>query len=376
VRNGRGLVAVAIAVTACAGTGTVLAAKPRGLPILDNTPPTNVDGTPSRDPDKGGWYNHPVVYRFNGEDDQSGIASCDTVTYDGPDSAEAKVKGGCNDKAGNRTEVTDSLKYDGTKPSVGATPSRPPDHGGWYTHPVSFSFHGSDATSGIAGCTNATYSGPDDGSADVNGSCTDMAGNVGSRSLDIKYDATPPAQPRLFAVPTDHAIGLSWTASNDSVSFVVTRALATGTAPPITIYRGSGHNLADGGLQNGTKYTYTLFAYDAAGNFSASGIGAVPDGSTLRPFIDTQVSRPPLLSWKRVKSARYYNLQLWRGKVKVLSTWPRGAKLQLQLKWSYNGRRFRLLPGLYRWYVWPGIGRPAGHRYGPMVGSSSFRVLG
>jgi len=86
------------------------------------------------------------------------------------------------------------------------------------------------------------------------------------------------------------------------------------------------------------------------------------------------VSNPPLLTWKRVKGARYYNLQVWRGKVKVLSTWPRDSKLQLKLGWTHNGRRFRLLPGLYRWYVWPGISRPASHRYGPMVGSSSFRV--
>jgi hypothetical protein len=369
-------VAFAIAVTALAGTGSVLAAKPRGLPIFDNTPPTNVDGTPSRSPDKDGWYNHPVVFRFHGEDAQSGIASCDNVTYDGPDSAEAKVQGGCSGRAGNRTEVADSLKYDGTEPAVGASASRPPDHGDWYTHPVSFSFHGTDATSGLVGCTSATYSGPDDSSAGVDGSCTDAAGNVGARTVDIKYDATPPAQPRLFGVPADHAIGLSWSASNDSATFVVTRTAATGTTPPITIYRGSGRNLVDGGLQNGTKYNYTLFAYDAAGNFSVSGIGAVPDGSTLRPFIDTQVSKPPLLTWKRVKSARYYNLQLWRGKVKVLSTWPRKSNLQLQLKWSYKGRSFRLQPGLYRWYVWPGIGRRASHKYGPMVGSSSFRVLG
>ena len=86
------------------------------------------------------------------------------------------------------------------------------------------------------------------------------------------------------------------------------------------------------------------------------------------------MSNPPLLTWKRVKGARYYYLQVWRGKVKVLSTWPRDSKLQLKLGWTHNGRRFRLLPGLYRWYVWPGISRPASHRYGPMVGSSSFRV--
>jgi len=62
----------------------------------------------------------------------------------------------------------------------------------------------------------------------------------------------------------------------------------------------------------------------------------VPDGSSLRPFIDTEVSVPPRLSWAKVRKARYYNLQLFKGRKKILSTWPKRASLKLKstFRWS------------------------------------------
>ena len=50
----------------------------------------------------------------------------------------------------------------------------------------------------------------------------------------------------------------------------------------------------------------------------------MPDGSSLRPFLDTEVNHPPLLRWKKVRRAHYYNVQLYRGRTKVLSIWPKG----------------------------------------------------
>ena len=52
------------------------------------------------------------------------------------------------------------------------SPDRSPDANGWYARPVSVSIGGSDATSGLAGCSGGgTYSGPD-GRGSVGGSCT------------------------------------------------------------------------------------------------------------------------------------------------------------------------------------------------------------
>ena len=127
-----------------------------GLQVkFDSIGPDDVDGTPARGPDYGGWYTHPVSYVFHGTDPVpgSGLASCDSATYSGPDSASASVTAGCVDVAGNRSNSTDSLEYDATKPTVtGATGDRAPDHNGWYTHAVAFTFLGTDATSGIDSC--------------------------------------------------------------------------------------------------------------------------------------------------------------------------------------------------------------------------------
>src|SRR5256885_8711060 len=61
--------------------------------------------------------------------------------------------------------------------------ARGPDHDRWYNHPVEFAFHGTDASSGLQGCSTVTYGGPDSASATVTGTCRDVAGNVASRDV-------------------------------------------------------------------------------------------------------------------------------------------------------------------------------------------------
>jgi hypothetical protein len=90
----------------------------------------------------------------------------------------------------------------------------------------------------------------------------------------------------------------------------------------------------------------------------------------------TAVSAPPRLSWRTLKGATYYNVQLFRGKKKVLSAWPHGNHLQLKATWKYRGHRLGLKPGSYHWYVWPGLGGRTAQHYGRMIGRSSFRVSG
>ena len=87
------------------------------------------------------------------------------------------------------------------------------------------------------------------------------------------------------------------------------------------------------------------------------------------------VTRAPVLRWRIVAGARYYNVQLFRGARKVLSAWPVRARLRVHRTWRYGGVRRRLAPGVYRWYVWPGYGRRAAHRYGALVGTRRFVVV-
>jgi hypothetical protein len=112
---------------------------------------------------------------------------------------------------------------------------------------------------------------------------------------------------------------------------------------------------------------------DEASNRSGQQVTHVGTGALLRPAPAERVSSPPLLSWTPVKGARYYNVQVLRGK-RVLAAWPARTTLQLKRTWRLNGRRYRLRPGVYRWYVWPGFGRISANRYGGRLGGSTFVV--
>ena len=325
--------------------------------------------TADRSPDTSGWFNHPLTVSFSGTDAVSGTDSCSAAeNYAGPDSVEAVVGGVCVDKAGNVGLASLSVSYDATAPVVaGAEPARLPDANGWYNHPVVVGFRGSDATSGIASCTQATYAGPDSSDASVTGSCHDHAGNGGgSLPFGLRFDSTAPAIGGLRVKPGNGSAVLSWTASPDTTLVEIHRGAKR-------VYSGTGTTFTDKGLSNGVRYRYTLKSYDEAANSSTEDVAATPSGPLVSPAAGAVVNAPPRLAWKAVPKATYYHVQLWR-QGRILSAWPRGTSFQLRRSWVYNGRRYRLAPGRYRWYVWSGRGRPAQKNFGPLIGSSSFRV--
>jgi hypothetical protein len=134
---------------------------------------------------------------------------------------------------------------------------------------------------------------------------------------------------------------------------------------------------------------FEVRAVDATGNVDPTPaihrwtIGAAPvaarrtraASALLAPRPGARVTSPPLLRWRRVPRASYYNVQLFRGSVKVLSSWPTATRLQLRGRWTYLGRTRRLTAGTYRWYVWPGHGKASLRRYGRLLGGSTFRVV-
>jgi hypothetical protein len=327
--------------------------------------------------DCASWHSSNVTLRWTwsppGEDAASSGCLPTTFRTDTPAEGSTVV---CTvywgfDFAGAQATV----RVDKTPPKVtGATPARPPDYGGWYNHPVALAFQGSDALSGLAGCDSVVYSGPGGAGAPVTGGCRDLAGNRATASFPINYDATPPAPPQVQALPGNRGVRVSWVAPPDASQVVVSRSGPTGSAAAKTIYRGHGDAVRDHGLKNGVRYRYTVTVLDQAGNRSSAAITAMPTASTLRPLTGSVVSAPPRLTWKAVRGASYYNVQLYRGKHKVLSAWPHGNHLQLKPSWRLGGRSQRLSPGAYRWYVWPGYGARPEHRYGRLLGQSGFRV--
>ena len=77
-----------------------------------------------------------------------------------------------------------------------------------------------------------------------------------------------------------------------------------------------------------------------------------------------------------MKGATFYNVQLYRNGRKLLSTWPGAGQAQAR---GGRGRtaasRYRLEPGLYKWYVWGARGtRARNPSYGKVLGSSTFRI--
>jgi hypothetical protein len=274
------------------------------------------------------------------------------------------------------TEQTALIRIDATPPTVtGIEPARPPDHDGWWNQPVAFTFEGTDATSGIAGCDVVPYSGPDGAAAAVTGGCRDKAGNRATQAFAVKYDASPPGLADVTAQPGNRAVTIRWAASSDAVLTQLVRTPGVGGAPSSVLLEGANNTFKDIAVTNGAAYRYTVTAYDAAGNVASTTVSATPSLLyALAPARNARLKRPPVLRWPPVTRASYYNVQLFRGKRKILSAWPTRHSLRLHRSWTYRGRKFRLKPGHYRWFVWPGFGARAARHYGPLLAHSSFSM--
>ena len=355
-----------------AGTWTYTTATVR----IDRAAPQATGLATDRPPDAEGWFNRPVGVAFTGTDATSGIAGCTTLRYAGPDGASVPLTGTCRDGAGHESPpLQATLRYDDTPPRItGARPERPPDHAGWYTRPVAFSFTATDALSGVTACPTTTLAGPDGALARVTGTCADRAGNVATRAYTVRYDATAPRLRGVAGEPGDGSARLTWRLPADARTVRVTRTPGRGAARRSVVLRGRRTALSDRGLRNGRTYAYRVTAIDAAGNAATRTVRLRPGPALLAPRSGTTVRRPPLLRWTAVRGARYYNVQLFRHGRKVLSTWPREPRLRLPSRWRFAGAARTLEPGRYTWYVWPGVGDRDLRRFGARIGPRAFVV--
>lgn len=343
---------------------------------VDKTAPTVLPPTPARSADANGWYRAPVDVTFRGTDETSGIRSCTKARYSGLDTLAASVAGACTDKAGNSSSGAFPLRFDATPPVIDrAVARRGPDHAGWYNHPVVIRFRAKDAVSGLAQCRPVLVTGPPSSPARAfSGACVDVAGNVATRAFDIAYDDVPPSRPVLRATTADRLVRLSIRASPDTKAIRITRAPGLRGHRKSRVYQGPVRGFTDGRVANGRRYRYRVTAFDQAGNWRRAKLRAVPGAHLVAPRNGALTSAPPLLRWTRVRHARYYNVQLFREGKKVLSRWPTKPALQLRERWRFAGRVRHLVPGRYRWYVWPGLGRPAARQFGGLIGARSFTV--
>ena len=366
----------------------------------DETAPRATGAAPGRAPNGAGWYNGNLAVAFSGSDVTSGVATCESPSYGGPDSATASVSGTCTDRAGNTSSpLAFGLKYDETAPEViGAQAERPPNEALWYVEPVGFDFTGFDETSGIADCPSVEYSGPDGPDAEVIGECRDRADNTSQRAFPLRFDGNPPEVTDLRLAAGDRRLELSWQTTADVESVQVVRSPGIGADASTVVFGGPGTTFVDERVDNGVQYAYRVTIRDVAGNTASRTVTGVPIapvvGSTAAtpqdaapvtrrgtrrlfaplPGATVPLGQPPLLRWTPVRKAQYYNVQLFRSGRKQLTAWPRAPRYQLRARWTYAGKLHRLIPGHYRWVVWPGYGARSDADYGKAIGSSTFVV--
>jgi hypothetical protein len=351
-----------------------LLAVPGARALDDLTPPVvtfNIVGTKGAN----GWYTSNVTVSWSFSDAESGIkswsAGCNSTTLvnDTPGTVLS-----CS--ATNTVDVTSAvsvtIRIDKTAPSVSsATPDRPPDSAGWYTRPLTVTFGGGDATSGLEACSVVTYGGPDAGGASVKGACRDRAGHVsGEIAFGFNYDATAPSLTGVEVEASSHVATVRW--SGLPSWEIVTIRRSPGDR---IVFQGGGTSFTDRTVLNGVQYVYVVVASDPAGNAKSETVKAAPKGPLRAPAEKARVSSPPTLRWVKVPKASFYNVQMFRNGRKVLSKWPVRTQLQLRRKWVWNGRKRTLVPGTYRWFVWPAYKKKGGGiRYGRSLGFSDFVV--
>ena len=277
------LAAVAVALAAVAAPGAAHANTVTPSCTLPDLTPVGC----------GTWQRTDVTLRWSWTPSgETGTDGCNTATFTSDTPAPGTSRTCTVSWGGTFAGATATVSVDKTPPVVtSATPDRPPDHDGWYNHPVPFAFAGTDSPSGIAACDTVTYGGPDSAAASVTGNCRDRAGNTGGGSFPLRYDATPPAPPALQAGPGDRSIRFTWAASADTASVTVMRS--SGTAGGVLVYTGAGAELTDRSLQNGVRYRYTVTALDQAGNPASASIDAAPTALSLRPLPGALANKPP-----------------------------------------------------------------------------------
>ena len=299
------------------------------------------------------------------------------ITIPGPTTGVDKTCTATN--ADGTVSITKRIKIDATPPAgIAAALSRGADYHGWYNHPLALAWHGTDATSGIASCSAATYAGPDRAGARIGGGCTDRAGNTASATAYINYDATAPVLSQVSVKSKAGSDLVRWTSSSPSDTVVVQRWVRGAKQPGANkgvVFSGNGSAFADTKIRSNLEYHYSVQAFDQAANASPRiSVTALAKVLTLgkTPYTP-RAAAEPILRWGRARGATYYHLQLFRGKKRLLATWPPTRQFALQATWKWSGHRYRLRPGRYRWYVWAGLGKRSFARY-RAIGSAQFIV--
>jgi chitodextrinase len=224
----------------------------------------------------------PAVVAFAGtsalvraSDQTNVLVGKNSGTYTIADQTPPSVPTGIT--AGTRTMTSVAFTWTASTDNVGVTGYKVFRNGTQVGTPTATSF--TDAN-GLTPGTSYNYT----------VSAFDAAGNNSAQSAAVAIATLPDTQaPTVPGVPTSpsqtmSSISLSWAASTDNVAVTGYKVFRNGTQ--ITSSTSTSFN--DTGLVPNTTYTYTVSAFDAAGNASAQSAGAA-----LKTLPDTQAPTAP-----------------------------------------------------------------------------------
>jgi hypothetical protein len=210
--------------------------------------------------------------------------------------------------------------------------------------------------------------------------CTiaDWAGNTAAAgfSVTVRNTLPPLAVLGFSARAGDGWVRLAWQrpADWDYRQVVIQRARRNRSDWTTILETSEATRYTDRRVRNHREYTYRIQSRDTVGNASAAVAEDARPSGFFYPAWNRVVTSPPALRWSVVRSADYYNVQVWRSGRKILSRWPVRPRYTMGQKWSSFGHRFRLTSGVYYAYAWPGFGPKAEARFGRIVGWTRFVV--
>jgi hypothetical protein len=205
---------------------------------------------------------------------------------------------------------------------------------------------------------------------------TNAIGNVSQASYGWTIDLSKPAAVSRFRTrAADGRVRLTWTKPIDAdyARVKIWRKRSGGRSWKLLATRVSAGPLVDRSPRNDKVYRYRIRSFDAAGNASVASDASGRPSKIVSPAYGAVLGRPPLIDWKSVRRAGYYNMQVWRNGRKILSIWPLRSRYRLRTHWTFKGKRYSMSAGRYVVYVWPGFGPKWAAVYGPLLGWTSFR---
>ncbi len=260
-------------------------------PPSDTTPPViipNVVGTLG----SNGWYVSDVTVSWSVSDPESDIASstgAGTTTLT-TDTAGTTLTCSATNGAGLSNSVSVTIKIDKTGPAVIASASPAPNANGWNNTDVTVTFSATDAGSGMASTDPpVTVTTEGDGQVII-GYATDLAGNVGSASITLNIDKTPPTIAATAKTADDNPYTAgAWTNQNVIVQYTASDALSDIDEPASDL---SDDVVAAEGAGQSASGT----AVDLAGNTATATFAPINIDKTPPTFGDCPVGGPFLLN--------------------------------------------------------------------------------